>query len=114
MAKGKFALGAVFGAAAGFVTGVLLAPKSGKSTRDDVKEAALKVKDTIIEDAEKVKDTASKTVEGVRHTAETVVEDVNEKVDELKGRAKKALEAAKEDPATASKAVPTQVTKKKK
>lgn len=36
----KLAMGALVGAAAGFVAGVLLAPKSGKETRDDLKKGA--------------------------------------------------------------------------
>ena len=36
----KVALSAVVGAAAGFVAGVLLAPKSGKETRADLKKGA--------------------------------------------------------------------------
>lgn len=40
----KFALGTIIAAAAGYVTGILTAPKSGKETRDDVKNAAVKAK----------------------------------------------------------------------
>lgn len=41
MGKAKtFALGAVFAAAAGYVVGILTAPKSGKETRRDIKDAA--------------------------------------------------------------------------
>jgi gas vesicle protein len=36
----RFAIGAVLAAAAGYVTGVLTAPKSGKETRADIKSAA--------------------------------------------------------------------------
>jgi gas vesicle protein len=36
----KFAMGAVLAAAAGYVTGILTAPKSGKETRNDIKHAA--------------------------------------------------------------------------
>jgi gas vesicle protein len=36
----RFAIGAVVAAAAGYVTGVLTAPKSGKETRSDIKSAA--------------------------------------------------------------------------
>jgi gas vesicle protein len=43
MAK-KFAVGAVFMAALGYVAGILTAPKSGKETRDDIKH---KASDTI-------------------------------------------------------------------
>lgn len=36
----RFAIGAVVAAAAGYVTGLLTAPKSGKETREDIKDAA--------------------------------------------------------------------------
>lgn len=42
--KGKFALGAIIGAAAGVVAGVLTAPKSGKETRADLKQRAAELK----------------------------------------------------------------------
>lgn len=38
MSKGKVALGAIIGAAAGVVAGILTAPKSGKETRADLKK----------------------------------------------------------------------------
>ena len=41
MAKtSKFAVGAILGAAAGLVAGILTAPKSGKETRQDLKNKA--------------------------------------------------------------------------
>ena len=36
----KFALGALFAAAIGYIAGILTAPKSGKETREDLKNAA--------------------------------------------------------------------------
>lgn len=36
----KFAIGAVIAAAAGYIAGILTAPKSGKETRKDIKDAA--------------------------------------------------------------------------
>ena len=45
MAKGKkFGLGILLGAVAGVVAGLLTAPKSGKETREDLKNKALEVK----------------------------------------------------------------------
>lgn len=40
----KLAVGALIGAAAGYVAGVLTAPKSGKETRSDIKHAAQRAK----------------------------------------------------------------------
>ena len=44
MSKGKFALGALIGATAGLVAGLLTAPKSGKDTRADLKAKADELK----------------------------------------------------------------------
>lgn len=40
----KLAIGAAIGVAAGFITGILTAPKSGKETRQDIKNTANNVK----------------------------------------------------------------------
>lgn len=40
----KLALGALIGVVAGFLTGILTAPKSGKETREDIKKTANKAK----------------------------------------------------------------------
>ncbi len=45
MGKGKnFAIGALVAGAAGYIAGILTAPKSGKETREDIKEVAVKTK----------------------------------------------------------------------
>ncbi len=41
---GKYAIGALLAAAAGYVAGILTAPKSGKETRQDIKDAAIKAR----------------------------------------------------------------------
>lgn len=106
MSKGKIALGALFGAVTGFVAGVLTAPKSGKETRTDIKDAAVKAKDTAASEAVKAKDIAEKKAHEVKAKAEEifddvktkaqeVAEDVTEKATEIKGRAEQAVEGAK-------------------
>jgi gas vesicle protein len=84
MSKGKFALGALVGAAVGFVAGVLTAPKSGKETRADIKEKATEYKDV-----------AGKKADEVKTKAEEVVEDVKVKAEDLKGRTERAVAGAK-------------------
>lgn len=48
MSKGnnakKFAVGALLAGVAGYVAGILTAPKSGEETRDDIKDAAVQTK----------------------------------------------------------------------
>ncbi len=102
----KVVVGAFFGAVAGFAAGILTAPKSGKETRKDLKQAADKVKDVTSEEAVKVRDTAVKTAGDVKrkaeaaahevaHKAKDVAEDTKERADELKGRVEQAVDGAR-------------------
>ncbi len=106
MSKGKIAVGAIFGAITGFVAGVLAAPKSGKETRADIKDAALKAKDTATTEVAKAKDAAEKKAQEVKAKAEEifddvktkaqeVAEDVTEKATDIKTRTEQAVEGAK-------------------
>jgi len=45
----KIALGALIAGAAGYLTGILTAPKSGKETREDIAGKAADVKDETVE-----------------------------------------------------------------
>ncbi len=45
MNKGRFAIGALIGAAAGVVAGLLTAPKSGRETRADLQTKAMELKE---------------------------------------------------------------------
>jgi gas vesicle protein len=84
MSKGKFALGALFGAAVGLVAGILTAPKSGKETRADIKAKA-----------NEVKSEATKKAAQAKNKAEAVVEEVKDKADDLKTRTERAVDGAK-------------------
>lgn len=106
MAKGKLALGALIGAAAGFISGILLAPKSGKETRDEIKKDALKVKvavekevkettEKVKAEATKIKGEAAKTADEVYGKAKVVAKDVTTKVKEIKGHFEEAAEDTK-------------------
>ena len=60
----KFFLATVLGAVAGAIGGVLLAPKSGKETREDLRKLAVKlrkeVQETVKDTKDKVKDVFGK------------------------------------------------------
>ena len=84
MSKGKFAIGALLGAAAGLVAGLLTAPKSGKETREDIKKHADKVYGEI-----------EKTGKDTLHNAEDAVEKVKEQADDFRGRTERAIDGAK-------------------
>lgn len=118
MAKNKWAVGALFGAIAGFAAGILTAPKSGKETRGDIKKAASQTKDKVVEEAGKVRESAAKTAGDVKrkveaaahevaHKAKDVAEDTAERAGDLKGRTQQAVEGARKGfakkPATSKK-----------
>lgn len=59
-------------AAAGFVAGILLAPKSGKETRQDIKEKAHEAKDYVSDKAGRVKHAAHDSYESIREGASDI------------------------------------------
>lgn len=59
MAKKFLPIAAVIGAVAGVVAGVLVAPKSGKETRADIKTKANELKDKAEAEVEKAKNAAT-------------------------------------------------------
>lgn len=83
MSKGKFVLGALVGAAAGVVAGMLTAPKSGKETRADIKAKAAELKGEAASRANEVKDASTKAVN-----------DVKSKAEDYKERGERAVEGA--------------------
>lgn len=62
MSKGKFILGSVLGAIAGAIGGVLLAPKSGEETRNDIKRKAGEVGSEAEHEVDRVKQSAESLV----------------------------------------------------
>jgi len=95
MSKGKFAVGALFGAAAGFITGILTAPKSGKETREELKAKAEKAKSEAGKKAEQVASKATDMTNDAKLKAKEVAENVKSEATELKERSERAYEGAK-------------------
>lgn len=89
MAKGKVLLGTIIGAAAGFVAGVLVAPKSGKETRADLKQKAEDKKNEAIAKGKEY-----------RHKAGDVAEDAVTKAEKVAGHAADKVVSATEKAAT--------------
>lgn len=76
--KSKFAIGAVVGAAAGIIAGILTAPKSGKETRDGIKDKALELKQKGLHKAKDARNQATEYKERSQHAIEGAVEGAKE------------------------------------
>jgi len=116
MSKGKIAFGTLLGAAGGFIAGILSAPKSGKETRDSVKDAARKVRDNVVDEAEKIKTVATEKAEQAKAKATDVADEASVFANNLKGRAEQAIDGAKkgfaQDPQVKDSKKPAAKTKK--
>lgn len=89
--KGKgtsFAKGALIGALAGAAAGILLAPKSGKETRKDIKDGAENL-------AKKSKGLVEKGVDEVKGVLERGKESVEDLADDVKAEIEKRKSAEK-------------------
>jgi gas vesicle protein len=83
------ALGAAIGAVAGVITGILFAPKSGKETREDIKDAAANARNRLLEESKVLQAELRAVIDKVEITAK----DASSKASEA---LKQALETAKE------------------
>lgn len=79
----RFALGAAIVATAGYVAGILTAPKSGKETRADIQHKVVSGK---VE--------AEKQLKRLHTQLGAAIDDAKNRADDLKGRAKTELEEA--------------------
>ncbi len=76
MTKMRFAVGAIIGAAAGIVAGVLTAPKSGRETRADIKAKAEDLKSGAVKQTEKAKAKAAHVADELKNRSERAAKDV--------------------------------------
>ena len=103
MAKGKkFGLGILIGAIAGVATGLLTAPKSGKETRQDLKDKAGEIKGTAerkLKDAhkelDKLSNDAKSKAKELQGKAKDEMNSYAGKADDLKERVKRAITSIK-------------------
>lgn len=79
----RFAIGAVIAGAAGYLAGLLTAPKSGKETRQDIKDTAVRG----MREAER-------QLKKLHTELNDVLAEANERADKLSGKAKEELEIA--------------------
>jgi gas vesicle protein len=103
MAKGrKLGLGILIGAVAGMVAGLLTAPKSGKETRQDIKNKAKEVKGSAerrLKDAHKeltkMSDDLKVRAKGLQGKAKDEASDLSKKADDLRDKVKSAITSIK-------------------
>jgi len=81
----RFAIGALLAAAAGYIAGILTAPKSGKETREDIKNTAVRTYKA-----------AEKELKELHTELNKLIGEAGKKADELKGAAKKNFDTAVE------------------
>jgi len=79
--SGKWVAGAAIAGIAGFVAGILTAPKSGKETREDIKTGAVKAKTE-----------AEKKLKEIYSELNTLIDQAQEKGKELSGKAKQEFD----------------------
>lgn len=79
----KFAIGTTLGAFAGAVSGILLAPKSGKETREDISKTAKDISENVKIKSIEIKDTldakAQKTKENIIESKQKIASYIAEK-----------------------------------
>ncbi len=83
----KVAMGAMVGAAAGFVAGVLLAPKSGKETREDLKNSGKKLAHEADRHAKRLLTELSDTVDKATSELSRATDQVKEELGKQASRA---------------------------
>jgi gas vesicle protein len=84
----KWALGALIAGVAGYVGGILTAPKSGKETREDIADKAEDIKNDTRVELENLQDDISDLLAKVKARAEALGSQAREELNEAILRAK--------------------------
>lgn len=92
----KLAIGSTIAAAAGYVAGVLTAPKSGKATRADIKDAADKGLAQAEKDLKKLHTELVKVIADAKTASEKLNGKTKKDFDSLVEKAKDTKEKARE------------------
>jgi gas vesicle protein len=92
----RFAIGAVIAAGIGYVTGILTAPKSGKETREDVKNAAVKAKTEAEKTLKRLHSEINEQIERAKKLAEKLHENGKKELDAMIASARTAKEKARD------------------
>jgi gas vesicle protein len=92
--KGKFIIGAIVGAAVGMVGALLAAPKSGKETRQDIKDKAQEVSHDALRQLRKLEGQLNKSISDARRLAGKLDDDARKEAEKLVDRAEKTKDRA--------------------
>ena len=90
------ALTAALGVTAGAAAGVLLAPKSGKETREDIVNKSVEAKDKLVEKTKATKAAISKKVSEGKKDVSTAKEKISEYLASKKGQKQEACDVVEE------------------
>ncbi len=92
----RVAIGGSIAAAAGYVAGILTAPKSGKLTRQDIKHVTTESITTAEKDLKRLHTELGKTITDTRKSGEKLSKKAQDELDELLEKAKDTKEKARE------------------
>lgn len=93
---GKFALGAMLAAAVGYVAGILTAPKSGKETRQDIKDKAVETYAAAEKELKKLHTELNDVLAEIGDKIDELREMGGKKIDEVVSQGNRAKEKARE------------------
>jgi|GEM_PF-81980 len=91
---GKFAVGALIGAAVGAVAALLTAPKSGKETREDIKNKATEMSHEAMRQLRKLEGELNKRISDAKRVAHKYEGQARQEVDALISKAEKMKDQA--------------------
>jgi gas vesicle protein len=92
----RLAIGGTVAAAAGYVAGILTAPKSGKNTRADIKDAADRSRTEAEKDLKRLHTELDKAIKDAKVTGDKLGSKAQEELNELVDKAKDTKEKARE------------------
>lgn len=91
----KFAIGAILATFAGYVAGILTAPKSGKETRQDIKEATVQARTQAERKLKELHSELDTLIEKGKSTLTTLKDKAQEELRDVLGQAQTAKEKAR-------------------
>jgi len=95
-AAGKIVLGTAIAAAAGYVAGILTAPKSGKETRQDIKDKAVETYAVAEKQLKKLHTELGQLIAQITEKAKDLREKGGNKFDDILSQSHKAKDKARE------------------